>query len=139
MKLRRTMATLGVAGALFGSGLIGAGSADALGGASPQALPPHWAQLYISYAGNGNYLVVVDGHTTAGSAPVGIRVYGDDEWFDDFLFGVGGYNRTDPDGNFNVSRTVHGSVLNEDWGQDEIYAIVDVGISIRTNTIRRSF
>ena len=131
MKLRRTAAVLGVAGALLGSALAAAPTAGASHANS--------AQLYISDAGNGYYLVVVDGHSTSANAPVGIRVYGDDEWFDDWLFNVVGYARTGPDGSFNVSRRVHGSVLNEDWGQDEIYAIADAGGSIRTDTISRSF
>lgn len=108
----------------------------------PLEMPAITAKLYISYAGNGYYFVVVDGHATTPNAAVGVRVYGEDTWFDDFLFSILGYARTDPFGNFNVSRTVHRSVLNEDWeGQDEIYAKVEVSGagSVRTNTITQSF
>lgn len=71
---------------------------------------------------NGNYLVVVNGegfYNGPPNAKVGVRIRGDDEWFDDKLFNV-----TDPafpvqlghDGSFNVSTTVSASALNEDWG-----------------------
>jgi hypothetical protein len=132
MQRRRRLAALGVAAALLGSTVTGAAPASA------QTAPAPWAKLTISSAGNGYHLVVVDGRTAA-NVPVGVRVYGDDEWFDDFLFGIVGYGRSGPDGSFNLSKTVHRSVLNEDWGEDEIYAIADAASTIRTNTIRRSF
>lgn len=102
------------------------------------------AQLFITYVGNGYYQVVVSGTSSARNASFGVRVYGEDTWFDDYLFSMGipGYSRTDSAGNFVVSQTVHRSTLNEDWeGTDEIYAIADVsgGGSSRTNTISRSF
>jgi hypothetical protein len=97
------------------------------------------AKLFITPAGNGNYLVVVDGHGPA-NAQVGIRVRGEDTWFDDRLFSYGVPSHSGPDGAFNVATTVAGSSLNEDWGQDEVYAIADVGNrSMRTNTIKGSF
>jgi hypothetical protein len=131
---RRNAAWLVSAATLVGSAFVGAGAASA------QA-PPHWARLYITDVGGGYVLVVVDGKTTQANAEYGVRVMGDDEWFDDFLFGMGipGLTRTGPDGSFNISATVRKSALNEDWGGDEVYAIADVGIDIRTNTISRSF
>ena len=106
-------------------------------------LPIVSAQLYITNVGNGYYLVVVDGQSSSPNASVGVRVYGEDTWFDDFLFSMGvGFARTDPSGRFNLSQVVHRNTLNEDWeGQDEIYAIASVSGagSSRTNTIRRSF
>lgn len=106
-------------------------------------LPIVTARLVINYAGNGYYLVVVSGQTSQPNAPMGIRVYGDDTWFDDHLFSIGvGFARTGPDGYFAYSQMVHRSTLNEDWeGTDEIYAIADVqgAGSGRTNTISRSF
>ena len=136
---------------LLGSGIapeprildLGDCAATATATSQAEAPPAITAQLYISYAGNGYYLVVVDGHSSAANAAVGVRVYGEDTWFDDFLFSMGGYARTDFAGNFNVSQMVYRSVLNEDWeGEDEIYAVVTVsgsGGSVRTNTIRHSF
>ena len=102
------------------------------------------ARLVINPIGNGYYQVIVTGTSTARNAQFGVRVYGEDTWFDDFLFSMGipGYSRTDGSGYFSVVQTVYRSTLNEDWeGTDEIYAIVDVsgGGSSRTNLISRSF
>ncbi|MBK8978258.1 MAG: hypothetical protein IPM29_20325 [Planctomycetes bacterium] len=105
-------------------------------------IPGTTARLAIYPVGGGYYNVVVSGHSTAINAAVGARVYGEDTWFDDFLFSIIGIARTDQLGNFSISRTVFRSVLNEDWeGRDEIYAIADVtgGGSGRTNTIAQSF
>src|SRR5262245_57445197 len=97
--------------------------------------------LYISNTEDGQYLGVVDGqgfYFTPPNARVGVRIRGDDEWFDDPLFGLDGRV---VQGFFNVSAKVPGSVLNEDWGQDEIYAVakVDGYGEYRSNTIRGSF
>ena len=109
---------------------------------SLEAAPIVSAQLYITYVGNGYYNVVISGQASAVNAAVGVRVYGSDTWFDDHLFSIIGYARTDFSGYFSVARQVHRSVLNEDWeGTDEIYAIADVSGagSGRTNQISRSF
>jgi hypothetical protein len=87
--------------------------------------------LFISPAENQpkHYLVVVNGEGFFGSVgkKVGARIRGDDEWFDDKLFGIGGvFDHVGVDGTFTLSQTVPGSQLNEDWGRDEIYALVDV-------------
>jgi hypothetical protein len=88
--------------------------------------------LFISRAENqtGHYLVVVNGEGFFESVgkTVGARIRGDDEWFDDKLFSIGGtgIERVLPDGSFSLSKTVSGGQLNEDWGRDEIYALVDV-------------
>jgi len=89
----------------------------------------------------GHYLVVVDGegfHDKNGKE-VGARIRGDDKWFDDTLFSLGPSRVLG--GIFNLSTTVAANSLNEDWGEDEIYASVKIAGSseIRTNTIRRSF
>jgi len=104
--------------------------------------------LYITPAENqpGNWLVVVNGEgfTNSVGKSVAARIRGDDEWFDDRLFsiGVGGFNHVAPDGSFSLSEVVSGSQLNEDWGRDEIYALVDVAGqsgSVKSNTITHSF
>lgn len=52
-----------------------------------------------------------------------IRLWGDDEWFDDLLFTpLGTTFEGRWSGHFEREFTVSGSVLNEDWGADEIYA-----------------
>jgi hypothetical protein len=69
---------------------------------------------------------------------VGARVRGDDEWFDDRLFSLGGTQVLH--GQFGLGNLVHKSQLNEDWGEDEIYAVVDVGgDTFNTNTVRGKF
>lgn len=105
-------------------------------------------ELFITPAENqpGNYLVVVNGYEFYNSVnkAVGGTIRGDDEWFDDRLFSVGGpgIDRVGVDGSFTLSAIVSGDQLNEDWGQDEVYAQVRVdGLSgtFRSNTIKRNF
>ena len=104
--------------------------------------------LFISRAENqpGRFLVVVNGEGFYESVgkQVGARIRGDDPWFDDSLFGIGGpvIQRVLENGSFGLSKVVPSSQLNEDWGQDEIYALVDVaGLSgsFRTNTVKGYF
>src|SRR5438045_1564501 len=103
--------------------------------------------LYISRAENqpGHYLVVVDGEGfyNAVGAQVAARIRGDDPLFDNSLFsiGTGGFNHVAPGGIFNLSTTVPGSKLNEDWGRDEIYAFADVAGhgTFRSNTVTGYF
>jgi hypothetical protein len=104
--------------------------------------------LFITPAENqpGNYLVVVNGEEFYSSAnkKVGGGIRGDDEWFDDRLFNVGGpgIDRVGSDGTFSLSAIVSADQLNEDWGEDEVYASVRVeGLSgtFRSNTIKRDF
>jgi hypothetical protein len=93
----------------------------------------------------GEFLVVVDGtgFYEAENKVVSIRIRGSDEWYDDNLF-----NMADPtwpprvlQGGFNVGRSVSAGTLNEDWGEDEVYALVSVpGYgNIRSNTIKAQF
>lgn len=102
--------------------------------------------LHINPAGNGNYLVVVNGEGFFGvpaTAQVGVRIRGEDEWFDDSLFPLrlGFPGHVGHDGTFVMSDTVRGSALDEDWGQDEIYALVNVqGVGeFRSNTVKGNF
>lgn len=109
---------------------------------APAPLPTLSARIAFTYAGSGYYNVIVSGTASAPNALVGARVYGEDSWFDDFLFSMGtGFSRTDAYGNFSFSKMVYRSTLDEDWGEDDIYAIVDVtnAGSGRTNTIHHSF
>ena len=105
-------------------------------------LPSVTAQLAITFEGNGYYRVSVSGFSSARNATLGVRVYGEDTWFDDLLFSMGSFSRTGPDGYYSVSQLVHRNTLNEDFeGADEIYAIASVtgGGSVRSNKITRSF
>lgn len=104
--------------------------------------------LAISPAENqpGHYLVVVDGegfHESTG-AKVGARIRGDDAWFDDKLFsiGVGIPSHVLHGGGFALVDTVPASMLNEDWGRDEIYALVEVeglGGTFKSNKVTGYF
>jgi hypothetical protein len=103
-------------------------------------------KLQISPAESSQYLVVVSGEGFYGAptnAKVGVRIKGDDEWFDDTLFSMrlGFPGQVLRDGGFVMSETVPGSRLNEDWGEDEVYALVKVdGFGeMRTNTVRGRF
>src|SRR5262245_50541132 len=101
--------------------------------------------LFISRTETGQYLVVVNGEGffNAVNKAVGARVRGEDTFFDVSLFGIGSVPiiRVQQNGSFVLSRVVPGSALNEDWGRDEIYALVDVpGYgSRRTNTVTGYF
>jgi hypothetical protein len=70
-----------------------------------------------------------------------IRLRGEDEWFDDriTISGFGGAQISG--GTFADSAIVDGQILNEDWGEDDIYAIVSVeGYGDRTtNTVHGDF
>lgn len=88
-------------------------------------------KLQISRTETGQYLVVVSGegfHRAAPNAKVGVRIKGDDQWFDETLFPLrlGFPGQILQDGTFIMSETVSGGKLNEDWGQDEIYAVANV-------------
>lgn len=87
-------------------------------------------RLNISRTENGQYLVVVNGEGffNAVNKEVGARIRGDDTFFDDRLFGIGSVPivRVAQNGSFVLSRVVSGNALDEDWGRDEIYALVDV-------------
>ena len=87
-------------------------------------------RLNITRTENGQYLVVVNGEGffNAVNKEVGARIRGEDTFFDDSLFGIGSVPiiRVLQNGSFVMSRVVPGSALDEDWGRDEIYALVNV-------------
>ncbi|HEX9171504.1 MAG TPA: hypothetical protein VF861_02495 [Telluria sp.] len=91
------------------------------------------------------YNVVVNGEGFYNSVnkSVGARIRGEDSFSDDKLFSIGGTGqRVLPGGTFVLHELVHGSKLNEDWGQDEIYALVNVeGLSgsFKTNTVTGNY
>lgn len=96
-----------------------------------------YARLSISpsQAYPGYYDVVVSGHfnTTAAQTTVGMRLKGDDPWFNDDL----GVSRTGQAwyGDFALHALVSRSTLNEDWeGRDEIFAYVSSSTGWSANT-----
>jgi hypothetical protein len=96
------------------------------------------AKLVTTHVGGGKYMVEVHG-LGATTAPVRVHGWGDALFFDDPLFCF----ESDlilPGGEYIASAPIPRRFLNEDWGRDEIYGIVDLGsTSIRTNTVRGSF
>jgi hypothetical protein len=109
-----------------------------IAGAVPaSAAAPQSARLFITPSDDhpGYYNVVVSGHfsTTRADTTIGMRLKGDDPWFNDDL-GVWrtGHARY---GDFSLHALVWGGVLNEDWeGRDEIFAWVDSSTGWSTNT-----
>ena len=102
--------------------------------------------LKITRNETGKYYVVVNGtgfYEARNGKPVGIKIKGDDEWYDETLFRVQGDfpARVLPDGSFVASREVSGSALNEDWGQDELYAVVSVEgyPNVKSNVVKGSY
>lgn len=78
-------------------------------------------KLFISRIEDGQYQVVVNGtgFYQAENAKVGIRILGEDTWFDDDLFSIGvGMPGHVLGGTFTMGAIVPGSSLNEDWGDD---------------------
>ena len=96
---------------------------------APQAdaAPTQYAKLFITPSPYhpGYYDVVVSGHfnTTSPSTTVGMRLKGDDPWFNDDL----GVSRGGQAwyGDFSLYALVWHGTLDEDWeGRDEIFASV---------------
>lgn len=120
MGLRRRLTVLAMSAALAASGAV-ATSVPA------SAATPQYARLSItpSQEHPGYYNVVVSGHftTTKTQTTVGMRLKGDDVWFDDDL----GVSRTGQAwyGDFSLYALVWHGTLNEDpEGRDEVYAYV---------------
>jgi hypothetical protein len=98
--------------------------------------------LTIIPASNAQRLVTIIGKqffSTGHSTRVRARLLGDDPFFDDELFNMG--EGVISDGQFIFQVHVPNVVLNEDWGQDEVYAIATVdGIGdFRSNTVKGHF
>ena len=84
------------------------------------------AKLTIAPIGSDRYSLVASadyGASYTNGVDIAVRLWGDDEWYDDLLYSVPGtiYQGT-WDMHFERQFTVSGSTLNEDWGADEIYA-----------------
>jgi len=130
MGLRHRFAVGALSAALAVPGVLaGAGHAS--------AATPQYARLYISPSAEhpGYYDVVVSGHfsTTQAQTTVGMRLKGDDPWFDDDL-GVSGIGQAWY-GDFSLYALVWHGTLNEDpEGQDEVYAHVSSSTGWSANT-----
>jgi hypothetical protein len=130
MRLRTPLAVAALSAALA--------APAALATAAPaSAATPQYAKLYIAPSPDhpGYYDVVVSGrvNTTKPQITVGMRLKGDDTWFDDDL-GVSATGQAWY-GDFSLHVLVWHGTLNEDpEGQDEIYASVSSSTGWRTNT-----
>jgi hypothetical protein len=102
---------------------VGVGALAAAPSASAETAFP--GKLTIAPLGNNRYNLVASGHFSSlhSGVDVSIRLWGDDEWFDDLLYTPPGTIHLDIwTQDFARAFSVDGSVLNEDWGTDEIYA-----------------
>jgi len=85
------------------------------------------ATLWVWDFEDGNYWITVGGWASLGSVVpnnLSIRLYADD-WFDYNLFDKN-WQSTNADGSFYIEFPLCCSVLDEDWGEDEVYAKVYV-------------
>jgi hypothetical protein len=107
-----------------------------------------YATLYVYDFNDGNYWITVSGKANLASVPPGnmyITLYADDTWFDDNIFDTN-WLSTNPDGSFYIEFPLCCSALDEDWGQDEVYAKVRAwnapgggNVTLTTNTVNGSF
>ena len=134
MKVRRTAALLATATSLLAAGIGTGGVASAAAATATLSIPYTGCQ-----GSNGtwyDYTLRVQG--TTGYHPNGIRVevrlWGSDPSYDDALAGPYS-NSYDWSGGYSIDFCANRSTLDEDWGQDEIYAGVRV-YDRRTNQLK---
>ena len=125
MRITPRLARSAAVAALAAAALVVPGAATAAAATATLTIPYTGCQ-----GGDGrwyDYVMRVQG--TTGYHPDGMRVearlWGDDEWYDDFLSGphVQYYAWS---GHYSIDFCVNKSTLNEDWGQDELYAGVRI-------------
>jgi hypothetical protein len=125
MRLRRTATLFAIVTSLMFAGIAGAGAAGAAAATATLSIP--YTGCVNSYGTQFDYTMRVQGSTNyySGGMRVEVRLWGDDEWYDDFLLGpvVQSYSFS---GSYYIDLCVNRSTLNEDIGQDEIYAGVRV-------------
>jgi hypothetical protein len=151
-KVRSTVAVFGAAAAVMIVGVPTAPAHGAVGSmtANLRVTPADgqpgykWVHVYgnVKMSQTEAQALINDGHNVV------VRLWGDDEFSDDLLMGpyaaVRGANY---DGLwYSIAHKVPNSLLNEDWGQDEIYAGVHLtyptGQTLRsaeTNRVYGSF
>jgi hypothetical protein len=124
MKLGIRFSILAAVAALTAAVLAGPGAARASAATAALSIP--YSGCVNSYGTHFDYTMRVQG-TTANyyGMRVDVRLWGDDEWYDDFLGGPFVQSYTFG-GFYSVDFCMNKSTLNEDWGQDEIYAGVRV-------------
>ena len=155
MKIRTTLVALLTA---VLTPLIAGGTAQAADGAKPDAAQPveharpgqvslaGYASLQILPTGGPNYAVVVSGRSWPSAVFAGnmrITFWGDDSWSDDKIWEKTA--STYGDGSFWNESILDPFSLDEDWGQDEIYATVRItdpvygATTFKTNVVVGNF
>lgn len=123
MYVRRSLARFALVASLI---LAGTGAGAASASAATATLSIAYAGCVNSYGQHFDYTMRVRG-TTANyqTMRVEVRLWGEDTWSDDFLGGP--YVQSYPyGGSYLIDFCVNRSTLDEDWGQDEVYAGVRV-------------
>ena len=124
MHIRKSLARFALVVSLTGACVAGTGAASA--SAATATLSIAYTGCVNAYGQEFDYTMRVRG-TTANyqSMRIEARLWGEDEWSDDFLGGpyVQSYIYG---GSYILDFCVNKSTLNEDWGRDEIYAGVRV-------------
>ena len=106
-------------------------------------------KLYITPTSGGQYLVKVIGlieHREGQDVLISLK--GSDTFYDDHLLTLNS-NKNPPvkleGGRFDFTKIVPGSILNEDWGRDEVYASIritglnSVAVGMRSNTVTGNY
>jgi hypothetical protein len=125
MHVRKSLARFALVASLLGFGLAGAGAASA--SAATATLSIAYTGCENAYGQQFDYTMRVRGTTAyyPSGMRVEVRLWGEDEWSDDFLGGPYVHS-TDFSGFYTVDFCVNKSTLDEDWGRDELYAGVRV-------------
>jgi hypothetical protein len=125
MKLGTRFSILAAVAALTAAVLAGPGVARASAATATLSIP--YSGCVNSYGTHFDYTMRVQGTMgNYGASRVEVRLWGDDEWSDDFLGGPFVQSYPWGGGYYFVEFCMNKSTLNEDWGQDEIYAGVRV-------------
>jgi hypothetical protein len=128
---RKLVAVLGAGVMVSSLSVAGAGAAHAAdtGTRAPvpatQAAPANgdYVRLYVYKFNDGSYWITVYGQLSGSVIPTtyGVELFGDDPYLDSWIT----YRKNlpvKPDGSFFNEFPMDAGSLNEDWGQDEIYA-----------------
>jgi len=114
----------GLAGLAVTVAMLAGGAADASAATATLSIP--YTGCANAYGQQFDYTMRVRGTTaTHDRMRVEVRLWGEDEWSDDFL--VGPISQSyDFGGFYSVDFCINKSTLDEDWGRDELYAGVRV-------------
>ena len=124
MHVRKSLARCALVMALIGACVAGTGAASA--SAATATLSIAYTGCTNAYGQQFDYTMRVRGTTTTSARMrVEVRLWGEDEWSDDFLGGpyVQSY---DFGGFYLIDFCINKSTLDEDWGRDELYAGVRI-------------